>query len=192
MRIPFLVGERIYLRPLDESDITEENIEWLNDTETTRFLEMTGAFPATYDTMKQWLEKYENSTTNLAFALVHKSTDRHIGNIALTDINWIHRTAVISLLIGVKEFWGKGYGTESQSLIIDYAFNRLGVRKMHSNPIVSNIPSVKIAEKLGFQLEGVMRKDIFLEGEYHDKLRMGMFPNEFQKFRLNQKDSAQE
>lgn len=184
MRLPFLVGERIYLRILEETDITEENIGWLNDPQATQFLEMSGAFPTTFDSMKKWLLGYQNNTSNLAFAIIDKATDRHIGNITLTDINWIHRTATLPILIGARDYWSKGYGTEAQSLLIEYAFKRLGLRKMHHTPIATNIGSVKMAEKLGFQLEGVMRKEVFLEGEYHDQLRMGLFADEFREFSL--------
>jgi RimJ/RimL family protein N-acetyltransferase len=184
MRTPFLIGDRIYLRVLEESDITEENISWINDAEATEFLEMTGAFPGTVDTMKQWLQRYTNNTNNIAFAIVDKENDRHIGNITLTGINWIHRSAIVPILIGAKDYWGKGIGTEAQSLVIDYAFNRLGLRKMIHTPIAANIGSVRMAEKLGFQLEGVMREEVFLEGKYHDQLRMGLFPHEFRKFTL--------
>lgn len=184
MQQPFLMGERLYLRVLHESDITEENISWLNDPQATQFLEMTGAFPATNDSMKQWLDKFQDTTSELAFAIVDKETARHIGNITLSNINWVHRTAILPILIGSKDFWGKGYGTEAESLLIDYAFNRLGLRKMHHTPIASNIGSIRMAEKLGFQLEGIMREDVFLEGEWHDQLRMGLFVNEFIKFSL--------
>ena len=184
MRTPFLIGDRIYLRVLEESDITEENIDWINDGEATQFLEMTGAFPGTIDSMKQWLQRYTNNPNNIAFAIVDKETDRHIGNITLKDINWIHRSAILPILLGAREFWGKGIGTEAESLVIDYAFSRLGLRKMIHTPIATNIGSVRMAEKLGFQLEGVMRDEVFLEGEFHDQLRMGLFQHEFIKFTL--------
>ena len=116
MRRAFLVGDRIYLRVLEESDITEEYMTWINDPEVTRYLG-TGVYPATVDNMKKWLEKFQDSTTDLAFAITDKETDLHIGNITLHSISWIHRTAEIGILIGQKDYWGNGYGTEAQSLL---------------------------------------------------------------------------
>jgi len=188
MKTPFLIGDRIYLRVLEESDITEENISWINDAESTQFLEMTGVFPGTVESMKQWLQRYTNNINNFAFAIVDKETDLHIGNITLKDINWIHRSAILPILLGNRDFWGRGIGTEAESLLIEYAFNRLGLRKMIHTPIASNIGSVRMAEKLGFQLEGVLREEVFIEGGYHDQLRMGLFQTEFQKFALRQPD----
>jgi len=190
MRRPFLVGERIYFRVLEESDITEEYIGWLNDPEVTRYLGV-GKFPSTVANVKRWLEKYQDSTTNLAFAIVDKETDQHIGNITLYDINWVNRTADIGVMIGRKEFWGGGYGTEAQSLIIEYAFMRLGLNKVLNSPVADHIGSVKMAEKLGFQVEGVLRKHVFADGEYHDTLRMGLFSHEFRKFTSKEGDKRQ-
>ena len=192
MKRAFLAGDRIYLRALEESDITEECIGWLNDPEVTRFLAMTGKYPATVDSMKRWIENYQGSTTNLAFAVIDKSTDRHIGNVTLYDINWIHRTADISLMIGAKDFWRGGYGTETQSIIIDYAFQRLGLNKVLNSPVADHAGSVIMAKKLGFQVEGVLRKQLFIDGEYHDQLRMGLFSHEFQKFTLKEQDNRRE
>jgi ribosomal-protein-alanine N-acetyltransferase len=186
MRRAFLVGARIYLRVLDEDDISEESIGWLNDPEVTRYLAITGKFPATAKSMERWLEKRQNGTDNLAFAIMDKATNRHIGNVTLDDINWVHRTADISLIIGAKDFWGNGYGSEAQSVLIEYAFNRLGLNKVLNSPVADHIGSVKMAEKLGFQAEGVLRKQLFIEGEYRDQIRMGLFVNEFRKFVLKE------
>lgn len=182
MQNPFLIGERVYLRALEETDITEAHIGWLNDPEVTRYLAMTGKYPATASGMESWLEKFRNNTTNLGFAILDKTNDRHIGNITLDDINWIHRTADISLMIGDKEYWGSGYATETQSLLIEYAFHRLGLHKVLNSPVADHVGSVKMAKNLGFQVEGTLREQLFIEGEYHDQLRMGLFAHEFKKF----------
>ena len=107
MRQPFLVGERLYLRLLEESDIGEDYLSWLNDAEVTRYLE-TGKFPATPSAIRRYVERFQDSTTDLLLAIVDRETDQHVGNVTLNKINWIHRTADTGLMIGQKEFWGKG------------------------------------------------------------------------------------
>lgn len=61
MRRPFLVGERLYLRLLEESDVGEEYIGWLNDPDVTRYLPSTGKFPSTPETLRKYLgrQKYK-------------------------------------------------------------------------------------------------------------------------------------
>ena len=181
MRRPFLVGQRLYLRFLEESDITEDYIGWLNNHEVTRYLE-TGKFPSTPQTVRKYLERFIESTTDLIFAIVDRETEQHIGNITLNNINWIHRTADTGILIGQKEFWGRGYAFEAWSLIIEYAFERLGLRKIIAGSIADNLPSIHVLKKLGFKIEGTFRQQFLVEGAYRDAVCFGLFKEEFCKY----------
>jgi len=180
MRRPFLIGEKLYLRALEESDIGEEYLGWLNEPEVTRYLG-TGKFPSTLDSLRKYLDHFRDSTTDLVFAIVDKETNQHIGNVTLNRIDWIHRTGDTGLMIGRKDFWGKGYAFEAWSLLIDYAFQRLGLRKIIAGAIADNAASVVTLEKLGFKLEARFRREYFIDGEYRDAVRLGLFREEFYK-----------
>ena len=188
MHRPFLVGEQVYLRPLEESDVNEEYLSWLNDSETTRYLE-TGKFPNTNESLRGYLQRFEGSTTDLAFAIIDKQTEQHIGNVTLNRISWIHRTGDTGLMIGRKDFWGRGIAFETWSLIIEYAFNRLGLRKIIAGCNVNNVASLAVLRMLGFHQEGLLRREVFVDGEYLDGIRLGMFREEFHKF-LKESDSV--
>ena len=163
---PFLKSDRLYLRTLEESDIDDEYMGWLNDPEVNMFLKGPGQFPATIENMKSWLEKFENSSTNLAFAIMDIPTNARLGTITLQNIQWIHRTAAIGIMIGRKDFWGVGYGTEAQSVLIEFAFDNLGLNKVLNGPVADHIGSVKMAHKLGFKNEGLLRQHHYLNGAY--------------------------
>lgn len=181
MKRPFLIGKKVYLRLLEESDIGGEYVEWLNDYEVTRYLE-TGHFPSSPETIRKYLERFEDSTTDLIFAIVDTTTDQHIGNVTINRINWINRTADTGLIIGKKEFWGKGYAFEAWSLVLEYAFQRLGLRKIIAGAIVDNAPSITILKKLGFKIEGTFRQEFLVDGEYKDGVRLGLLREEFYKY----------
>ena len=180
MRRPFLVGQKVYLRLLEESDIGEEYVGWLNDYEVTRYLE-TGKFPSTPEAIRKYLERFQDSTTHLVFAVVDRETDQHIGNVTLDRINWIRRTADTGLMIGRKGFWGKGYAFEAWSLIIEYAFQRLGLRKIIAGAVADNVASIAVLKKLGFRVEGTLRQEVLVDGEYRDTVRLGLLREEFYK-----------
>ncbi len=182
MRRPFLVGERLYLRLIEESDINEDYLGWLNDYEVTRYLE-TGKFPSTQETIRSYVTNFRRSTTDLIFAIVDRETDQHIGNVTLNRINSIHRTADTGLMIGRREFWGKGYAFEAWSVLIEYAFQRLDLRKIIAGAVADNVASVVTLEKLGFTIEGRFRQEYFMEGEYRDGIRLGLFREEFYKYK---------
>jgi len=181
MRRPFLIGERLYLRSLEDSDIGEEYLGWLNDPEVTRYLE-TGKFPSTPEIIRKYVEQFTNSSSDLLFGIIDRDTDLHIGNVTLNRINWIHRTADTGLLIGRKEFWGKGYAFEAWSLLIEYAFQRLGLRKIIAGAVADNKASIVALEKLGFRVEGTFRREYLIDGEYRDSVRLGLLREEFYKY----------
>lgn len=176
--IPFLVGDRIYLRPLQESDLNDQYLRWLNDQDVTKYLE-AGRFPVTPDDLRQYFERFAHGKDDLIFAIIDKVTEFHIGNVTLNHIQWVHRTADTGLMIGRKEFWGLGYAREAWTLVIDYAFRRLGLRKVIAGAIAENAASIRTLQKLGFRAEGVLRKELLADGEYRDVLRFGLFAGEF-------------
>jgi RimJ/RimL family protein N-acetyltransferase len=165
---------------VEESDVCEDYLNWLNDHEVTRHLE-TGFFPSTPTSVQNYLKRFQGSTTDLAFAIIDRPTEQHIGNVTLNRIHWVHRTADTGLMIGRKEFWGKGYAFEAWSLVIDYAFNRLGLRKIIAGARAENLASLTVLKKLGFKVEGVLRQEFVADGKYCDGIRMGMFRDEFYK-----------
>ena len=181
MHQPFLKGQNLYLRLLEESDVGGEYISWLNDNEVTKYLE-SGKFPSTARELRSYLERFHRTKTDLIFAIVDKKTDLHIGNVTLNRISWINRTSDTGLMIGRKDFWGKGYAFEAWSLTIEYAFQRLGLRKITAGAIVDNAPSVAILEKLGFKIEGTLRQSVLVDGKYKNAHIMGLFRDEFHKY----------
>lgn len=178
---PFLVGSRLWLRPLVSADADGDYLTWLNDVEVTRFLE-TGKYPVTREAVVRYIERFQDSTTDLAFAIIDRSSELHIGNVTLNRINWIHRFADTGILIGRKEFWGKGLGFEAWSMLIEYAFNRLGLRRIVAGAIEGNTGSVALLQKLGFKHEGTLRQQAFVDGAYRDGLWFGLLREEFHLF----------
>ena len=181
IKYPFLIGSRIYLRPLIMEDVDEEYVGWLNDSQVTRYLE-TGKFPSTLKTVRQYVERFQDSTTNFAFAITLSKGGEHIGNVTLNNLNWIHRIADTGLMIGRKGLWNRGYAFEAWSLVLKYAFQRLGLRKIIAYAIWENIASITVLRKLGFKVEGLHRKELFIEGKYRDGVRFGLFREEFYKY----------
>ena len=180
MKQPFLVGNKLYLRPLQESDLTEKYLNWINDHEVTRYME-SGTFPATLDSLRQYYDHHKDSNSSMLLAIVDRESDEHIGNITLSLINWVHQTCEIGIMLGDKAFWGRGYMLEAENLLLDYAFNRLNLQKVTAGAIIKNSGVIITMKKLGFQTEGKLRRQIFVDGGFVDVVRMGLLREEFQK-----------
>lgn len=180
METPFLKGESIYLRPLGREDAGETYLGWLNDPEVTRYLE-TGAFPTTLAELERYCEGLADQRDQVMLAIVDRETDSHIGNIKLGPINWIHRRATLGILVGDRRFWGRGVGTEATRLMVEYAFDRLGLNRVDLGVHAEHAAAVRVYERIGFKVEGRFREDLFHEGRHRDRLWMGLLKSEYVK-----------
>lgn len=180
MHHPFLIGKKLYLRGIEEGDLEGRYFDWLNDYEITKYME-SGSFPNTVEKMQEYFRNVGRSGNNVLLAIIDMETDEHIGNVRLGPINWIHRTSFLGIMIGEKEFSGKGYGTEALKLVVDYAFNRLNLRKISADMNASNKASVRAYEKAGFKVEGRRKDELYVNGKYHDAIIMGLTKVDFQE-----------
>ena len=178
LRMPFLVGEQVYLRPLEAADVAGPYAAWLNDYEVTRFLE-TGSYPSTPATAARYVEQITSSADNVLLAIVEKGTEIHVGNVKLGPIHRVHRRADMGIMIGDRTRWGRGYGREAVALIVAYGFERLNLHKIGLGVHADHDDAVRLYESLGFQVEGRLRQHLFRDGTYHDKLVMGVLREEF-------------
>ncbi len=169
----FLEGKRIYLREVRPSDVNERYYRWMNDPEITRFLESRFA-PNAIENLRDYVAGKLGDRDNIFLAIVLKEEDRHIGNIKLGPIQWIHRLADIGLLIGEKDCWGKGYATEAIQLVSDYAFNVLNLHKVAAGCYGPNEGSARAFQKAGFVVEGVRKEQFYTNGSYVDDILLGL------------------
>ena len=174
----FMRGSKIYLRTLERADLTETYLDWLNDAEVTRYLE-TGAFPTTYQDLEKFYQGVTGSKTEVIFAIADRKSHRHIGNVKLGPINWVHRRAMLGIMIGDKEFWGRGVGEEVTRLMVEYGFFRLNLNRIGLVVFEEHVPGVRCYQKVGFKVEGCLREQMFQGGKYKNHLWMGLLRSEY-------------
>ncbi len=178
MKNPFLTGEKIYLSPITKEDISDEYIGWLNDKEVCRD-NSHATFPNNRTRAMEYVENAQQSKTDLVFTIRWKENDRHIGNAALIRIDPVYRCADIVILIGNKDFWGRGVGTECYRLLIDHGFRQLNLNRMASGLTSRNKAMIKICEKVGMRKEGTLREAMFKDGQYLDVELYAILRGEF-------------
>jgi [ribosomal protein S5]-alanine N-acetyltransferase len=177
----FLQGESIYLRPLEQGDLTMEYVAWLNDTEVCEF-NSHAVFPYTKEKMESYYQHLQQtSSSNIVLAIIDKSNHNHIGNISLQSINWINRNAEYAILLGEKSYWGKGVASEASILICEYGFSRLNLHRIYCGTSSKNIGMQKLAAKMNMKQEGIRKEAIFKNGEYLDIVEYGVLKNDFLK-----------
>lgn len=100
-------------------------------------------------------------------------------HLSIFYINWQNRTAVTGAVIGEKNYWGKGYGTEAKMILLDYAFNTLNLRKITSSVKAFNKRSLAYSLHCGYVIEGRLRDQHFVGGRYWDDIILGLFKEQW-------------
>lgn len=177
---PFLIGDKCYLRGIEENDLCGNYFQWFNDQNVTQFMS-NGAFPNSTKKMKHFLEHISSSQNDIVLAIINKENDHHVGNIGIHRINWIYRIGELGIIIGEKSEQNRGIGSEAIQLILNHSFYRLNLNKIFLLTDENNIAAIKSFKKNGFIQEGLLRKDCFRKGKYVNSVYMGCLREDFEK-----------
>ncbi|WP_336270554.1 GNAT family N-acetyltransferase [Vreelandella arctica] len=175
---PIEESNRLYLRGVNITDVTDDYISWMNDPEITRYLE-TRARTFSYGDLVEFVNEMNSTTDIHFFAICLKSNDAHIGNIRLRNIDWFHRRGDIGLLIGQKSCWGAGYATEALQMITHFGLVQLGLKKLTAGCYAQNIASLKAFTKNRWQQEGRLKNNVILDGKPHDWICLGISAEDY-------------
>jgi RimJ/RimL family protein N-acetyltransferase len=168
-----LESERLIYKPLDSSYCTTTYVDWLNDEEVNRYLEIFA--PYTEAQLQQYLDSVERNQKLLFWAIHLKNDNKHIGNIKIDPINRFHGFGEYGIMMGDRSEWGKGYAAEASKTVIDYCFEKEKLRKITLGVVEENVAAVNLYKKLGFEIEGLYKRHGLYNGHYCDLLRMAIF-----------------
>jgi RimJ/RimL family protein N-acetyltransferase len=178
MKNAFIIGETVYLRPLELDDLHLCQ-KWMNDPQVRRFI--SPVHPLNQLAEKAFLEELHKRPEDIILAIVLQNGDRHIGNTGFHNMNHVDRMAEFGIVIGETDCWQKGCGTETTRLMVDYGFNTLNLHRIYLRVHADNPRGEAVYEKVGFRREGLMRQARFHDGRYHDVILMGILREEFQR-----------
>jgi RimJ/RimL family protein N-acetyltransferase len=176
-RVPaFLIGERVCLRPLEEDDLVHVH-RWANDPEIRR---LTGEVkPMSRAGANDFLDKVRSDENRVWFIVALRESGKAIGEAGLLRMFPAWRTTDLTLIIGEKEEWSRGYGSEAIGLLLDYAFGHLNFHRVAVGVVGFNHAALRFYEKVGFQREGIQRDGYYYDHAYHDFVMMSILEDEF-------------
>jgi RimJ/RimL family protein N-acetyltransferase len=175
MRNPYLVGTKVYLRPLEEDDAAVCH-PWLNDPDVWRTLALRGR-PNTEARSRAYIRGLDPAHDQV-FAIVTRDGEEYVGNCGLHAIEPIDRHATLGIVIGRKDCWGRGFGTEAVSLLCHHAFETLNLHKVCLSTYAGNERALRAYARVGFQVEGRRRAQVFVEGRWLDEIVLGLLAGE--------------
>ncbi len=142
---------------------------------------MTGGWHVALSSIEQknWIANYHNTEKNIRL-MIELDNNKTIGMISLTDIDYKNRTAEINYKIHAPiEDRIKGDMQDAINGILKYAFGELGLNCIYSIMLEYNVFAIKMARKLNFTQEGVLRQRIYKNGKFNDQLCFSLLKDDF-------------
>jgi len=195
----FLAGAQVILRGLEDDDM-DHVARWVNHPDVT-YTMFTGQRPMSQAQVAAEWRRYLENPNHVVFLVEDRRTHRPLGLAGLYDIHPTGRKAEFRVLIGEKDFWNRGYGTEITELVTFYGFDRLNLNRVWLGVTAENKGGVRAYEKAGFRKEGVLRQDLYRNSRYYDTIRMSvlreeyyrdLYPRHVKRFRSGQAGTAKE
>jgi RimJ/RimL family protein N-acetyltransferase len=176
-----IYGERIRLRAITRTDLPLF-VEWLNDPEVRQGL--MHYLPFSIEDEEAWFEgmqKRPQAEHPLVIEICTEDGWEPIGNCGLFGIDWRIRQAEFGIVVGAKQHWNKGYGTEAFNLMIQHGFATLNLNRIALRVYENNPRAQRAYEKAGLTIEGRLRQGHYDNGEYFDVILMSILRSEWQK-----------
>ncbi|SFM86232.1 diamine N-acetyltransferase [Izhakiella capsodis] len=168
-----MTDANIMLRPLEREDLTfVHHLD--NNASVMRYW-----FEEPYEAFVELSDLYDkhiHDQSERRFVLEHDGDKA--GLVELVEINHIHRRAEFQIIIA-PEHQGKGLASRAVKLAMDYGFSVLNLYKLYLIVDKENAKAIHIYTKLGFEIEGELRHEFFINGEYRNTIRMCIFQDSY-------------
>lgn len=153
--------------------------QWSNDPE---IWEMLGGwhFPFSSRSTEEWIKGRNDSNMRNHVFCIEAPEDGLIGTANIIDIDWKNKNAFHGMMIGKSNLRGKGYALDALLTIMRYSFLELGLNRLDGDMIAYNQRSIDFyIQKGGWKKEGVREKWFYRNGQYYDKVIVGITAEDY-------------
>jgi RimJ/RimL family protein N-acetyltransferase len=175
--------DRLRLRPLREKDLPQL-VEWLRDPDVWEHLGSERDFSKkiTLENETQIFQKNLRDESTIVFAIEAGDGLNFIGTAGLRRVNMRNKRSSVTVIIGDKREWNKGYGTEALRLLCRYGFTELGLHRISLTVDERHEAGKRCYQKCGFTAEGVLRECVREpDGSYHSNVVMSLLEHEWHR-----------
>ena len=165
--LPVLTGSMVTLRELRPSDAASLRA-LLTTEEVSRFISPPPTTVEGFERFIAWTLRQRRAGSYVCFAVTLDSTDTAIGIFQLRELEPGFGTAEWGFAIG-SAYWGTGVFQDGADLMINFAFETVGVHRLEARAAVKNGRGNGALQKVGAVQEGLLRKSFLKNGEYLDQ-----------------------
>lgn len=175
-----LKGQKVILRALTREDLPRLN-EFNNDME----VELAGGgdppMPQSLSRLQAEFDQQQASGGRDGASFAIEADEKFIGIAVLFNFDSTAHTCELGITIGDKDYWGRGYGREVVSLLIEYAFRYRNFHKVWLRVLGVNERAQRAYRACGLVEEGRLRSHVWSNGSYDDLIYMGILRSEWQQ-----------
>jgi RimJ/RimL family protein N-acetyltransferase len=177
-------GERIHVVPFESEHLNDPKyFAWLNDIDVVRYLGRDEYLePIPFAEVQEYVGEVWASKYCSFLAVYHSDGNHFIGTAKINYLNdrgLKNKVADIGIMIGEREYWGKGLATDVLRSISHYAFDSMGVRKLTAGAMSPNVAVLRAFERIGYIEEARLRRHLSVgDLEYCDHVLLGCFKEE--------------
>ena len=172
-----LVGEAVVLRRHRPENLATFQ-RWYRDPEVSR-LTRYRTEPMSPDEVERYFRARVLSGDTLSYAIHLAESDRLIGSATFSQLDLANGSVTYHVTIGERDCWGLGYGTEATELMLELAFEELGLHRVALAVFEFNRRAIRSYEKAGFRIEGRLRDTILRDGRHWDEISMSILEHEW-------------
>jgi RimJ/RimL family protein N-acetyltransferase len=166
-QLPVLSGAHVELRELRRSD-APSLFAMLTSEEVARFISPPPTTLEGFENFIAWTHRQRSAGAYACFAVTLKGYDTAIGIFQVRELEPGFATAEWGFAIG-SAFWGTGVFKASADLVLEFAFDTLGVHRLEARAAIRNGRGTGALRKTGAVQEGLLRKSFLRNGEYLDQ-----------------------
>jgi len=165
--LPVLVGQHVALREMRTSD-APSLFALLTTEEVARFISPPPSSVEGFERFIQWAARQRSAGSYVCFAVTLAESDTAVGIFQIRSTEPGFGTAEWGFALG-SPFWGTGVFQECAELVLQFAFETVGVHRLEARAALRNARGNGALRKIGARQEGTLRKSFFRNGEYLDQ-----------------------
>src|SRR5262245_6677158 len=174
--LPILKAKGITLRELRVSDAASL-LALLTSQEVTRFISPPPTTLEGFERFIQWAQREREAGRYVCFAVVPDGYDTAVGLFQIRQLDTMFSTAEWGFALG-SAFWGSGLFVAGSELMIDFAFDVIGVHRLEARAAVENGRGNGALRKIGAVQEGILRKSFLRNGRFLDQSLWAILPED--------------
>jgi RimJ/RimL family protein N-acetyltransferase len=170
-------------RPIDERLAVSLFVDWFGDNRIRQYLSLS--YPITESSENDWLSKAATDPDNINWLVYIEG--QLIGSISLMKVDRANANAELGIVIGDKNFWGRGIAPAIEAAVTAYALENIipgGLNKVETRAYTDNERSIHALEKAGFKTIGKKREQVWKNGRWHDEWLAEALKKEWQEAKV--------